>query len=692
MKRNRADVGRLIAGMLIVACLIMLPLRQYALSERATYENVIQAAVDRCTDRVGATSKFTVQDFEELSRALYNTGTVYDIELEVGRFTEDLRNVRLPDPEVIKYLLGEGIPEWEICCRADEVECDCVGMDRTMRTVAAHVHTQNCYIGHNHQACGCTFDGKVWSCGIASNDTYPICDSVVVSADWAKTQTIESGHGAAILEGGQFDNSILLTMMDGSVKNVKGKVMAFDDVTAGTKTVAMVYNAYYDTAYNNLKTTRTFSVTVTVKEEGRTCPICGLSYDRNPDGSDPGCPYCHNKIIDVTANPYNVYATVGDAHALDGLAMIAQYADGHTEEVPYTSDFDASVAGLSYITATIKGAERVSYTDRGTVKEVAIADNEKTAQAAVRLSTTFTCPVCLTDYTCALDGSDPGCPYCNDRVMDLRIVPVKTEYDEGEPLEINVFAVFRNGETKLDDYAWYSDYNPWQQGVQKVNVFHENLIETIEVKVADPYQKVCPVCGNVFDTRVDMSCPVCDATIVGLEVSAVPTVYTYGEDLTLTVWVEYQSGAKVLLSGGYIVEGYDEYYTEAPQTVTVSYKGVSDSVVVSVMPKTEIPTNIVVCPNGHFYELNQDGTDPGCPYCAGAGEVDGSLGGVYFTDMMYTSEVLAWLDAYGFIEFEKGDSFTIRVIPKHKTLAHKVSDIFIKTKADRNVYVSGITF
>ena len=59
--------------------------------------------------------------------------------------------------------------------------------------------------------------------------------------------------------------------------------------------------------------------------------------------------------------------------------------------------------------------------------------------------------------------------------------------------------------------------------------------------------------------------------------------------------------------------------------------------------------------------------------------------------MIYTSQILASLQAYGYIELEKGDSFTIRVVPRSKTIAHKVSDFFVKTAIPRNTFVSGIT-
>ncbi len=687
MKRNRADIGRLVIGVLIVACLVFLPLRQYALSERSTYENVIQATLDECTDRVQATRKFSVRDYEELTNALYGTGAVYDIEIEVGRFTENLADYAIvPSKTIIEYLLGPAVAE-----RDFKSDCDCIGTDGGIRTVATHTHTQDCYVGHNHQASGCTFDGRSWSCGIDTNDTTPVCSHVVVAADWIKTQEIESGRGATIAEGGQLDNTLILTMLDGSRISVKAKVMDYDDLTVGTKSVAMLYNAYFNTAFGNTKSTSTFDVAVTIIKAAHTCPICGLTYDGAEDGSDPGCPYCHNKILNVTANPANVYGNVDDTHALDELVITAEYADGHTEEVVYTSDFDSHVAGMQTITAVVTGVERVPYTDHGIDKEAVIDNNEGRVAVTVRLSSLRTCPICLTVYPCAIDGTDPGCPYCNGTAMDLEIVPVKTEYVEGEPIKLNVYSVHRLGKTLLEDFAWYSDYDPWLQGLQKVHVFHENLIKTVEVSVVDPYRKVCPICGTVFDERVDSSCPSCAEALVALDVTAVPEVYSYGEEINLTVWAEYRSGEKVLLTTGYDIEGYDEYKTDEPQVVTISYKGIYTSVVVTVMPRAELPTNIVVCPNGHFYELNQDGSDPGCPYCAGAEGIDEDNRGTYYTDMMYTAEVLAWLGTYGTIEFDNGDSFTIRVRPKTKTIAHRVSDFFVKTAVPRNTFVSGIT-
>jgi hypothetical protein len=90
----------------------------------------------------------------------------------------------------------------------------------------------------------------------------------------------------------------------------------------------------------------------------------------------------------------------------------------------------------------------------------------------------------------------------------------------------------------------------------------------------------------------------------------VQSVYT-GEALITTVKATYQDGStKIVLAG-------TDFHTDTPvknKSIVLSYTDTlgnvkTCSITVNVIPRTK------TCINGHTYNLNNNGSDPGCPFC-----------------------------------------------------------------------------
>lgn len=688
---SSADVGRWFAAIAAIVLIVFVSVRFFANSELETVENAVQMKIDEITGRVKLNKKITREDYEELVEYLSDTGILYDLDLSIGLYTVNPDTfAQLSWDDFVEMMAKEPVySDFETICPIEDIKCDLVGKELRIETCAAHVHTSACYKGHNHQASGCTFDGKNWSCGITDNDVTPICSKVIVNATWNQNQTIASGHGKILSEGGSFDNRIYVEYLDGSTNIVTARVLSFDDTSEGARNVTMLYNAYYGTAFNNFKTTRTFTVNVTVEADQMVCPICGTKYDCNAEGTNPGCPKCSRQIDYIYTELSDVYGRFGEMTDLDGLMVKAVYADGHEEPVSsYTSDFDKMRAGLQNITISLDGYSSFTYTENGIPKNVVFSDNHRETTITVHLERYYTCPDCRHEYKGDMYGNDAGCPYCNNRCTDIRVVPVKSDYEQGEPLELVVYASYKAGDIVLAEGEWYSNYDAWRIGEQEVRIFFDNYSEVITVRVADPNMLVCPMCGNIFDSRTDASCPVCAAELVGIDAEAVPTIYSYGEEIMLTVWAEYRSGNRVLLTSGYDVLDYDEYKTTGPQTVTIEYKGFTDTVTVTVNPRAALPSGIVICPNGHYYELGPDGTDGGCPYCAGeAGIAPGRAD--HYAEMIYNAEIIGTLYSAGFYELHEGDTFTITVTQKSEGTANRLGRLMIASRVNKTYFTSG---
>lgn len=61
-----------------------------------------------------------------------------------------------------------------------------------------------------------------------------------------------------------------------------------------------------------------------------------------------------------------------------------------------------------------------------------------------------------------------------------------------------------------------------------------------------------------------------------------------------------------------------------------------------------------------------------------------------FFDMIYTNAIADELDAYGLISLEKGDTFTVTARRRNKSVAERLTDIFISTRIRKTAFSSGV--
>lgn len=83
----------------------------------------------------------------------------------------------------------------------------------------------------------------------------------------------------------------------------------------------------------------------------------------------------------------------------------------------------------------------------------------------------------------------------------------------------------------------------------------------------------------------------------------------------------------------------------------------------------------VTCPNGHIYQLNEDGSDPGCPYCL----IEEDTGTVYYFDIVYINEILETVYSNGRYIFKAGNYITVTVTKKNVSLFYHMQNTFFRT-------------
>jgi Zn finger protein HypA/HybF involved in hydrogenase expression len=113
-------------------------------------------------------------------------------------------------------------------------------------------------------------------------------------------------------------------------------------------------------------------------------------------------------------------------------------------------------------------------------------------------------------------------------------------------------------------------------------------------------------CGLVEDATL-----VCNQKVVSM-LPTHPTQAVYvGEKLITTATATYMDGSTN------VVICTTAYNANTPATgvaVPISYTDATGKTVTGIITLTVIP-KIKTCINGHIYNLNVDGSDPGCPYC-----------------------------------------------------------------------------
>lgn len=392
-------------------------------------------------------------------------------------------------------------------------------------------------------------------------------------------------------------------------------------------------------SYTVKEITRDTWVTITVLNLITLCPYCENYYSLNDNDFDEGCPYCSGIIDHLELSESFVTLLKGQNLS---VIVTAVYKNGKKEAVTgWTSNYNPNKLGGQLVT--------ISYGGHNVGLHVNVI-------GMVR------CPICGNEYSLRSDGTDPGCPLCATKVVSISATPTDTTATYGEMFQVTVIATYRDGHTaQVSDYT--SNYDRYLEGKQNVTIYYQEATTNITVNVVKNLVQ-CPICNRWYDPgEYPYGCPFCKNEIVSIEASLLygGTKVQYGSDLKLKILLIYRDGHRVMKYNGYTVDHYEKH-TMGNQTVTVHYGGLS------CLLHIEVVNSLikVTCPNGHVYSLNEDGSDPGCPYCSDTTQ-DNVLS---YLNVTYTSEILEKLYADGYYRIPEGDYFTIIVHrrPKEKGL------------------------
>lgn len=400
-------------------------------------------------------------------------------------------------------------------------------------------------------------------------------------------------------------------------------------------------------SYTESGTTKTTNAIVNVTGLHKTCPRCGTIYEIEEDDTDPGCPVCKNTLVEISVTPD--YVEVEQGYALP-ITVLATYSDGSTGIISgWTSDFQSDRIGLQAVSVEYGGLS-----------------DELTVWVYEPM---ITCPFCQTQYSI----SEGRCPICSEIVVSIVVSPAAITVARYCAVDLNVMAEYADQSIRPVT-EWSIDKTTTEEGTFTATVSYENATTTITLTVLPLTIITCPICGLSYDRgEYPSGCPVCFTTLTGIEayLTSGSKLIQYGLMPDIAIVKVFRDTHREITYEGYSLEGYNPYFM-GEQTITVIYEAfitMLDIEVVNIL-------NSVTCPDGHVYYLNEDGSDPGCPYCEsskGLGEE------VCYFDIAYTDEILERVYHDGIYEFDHKNYITIRVSKMDKSLLTRIQSTFFRT-------------
>lgn len=121
--------------------------------------------------------------------------------------------------------------------------------------------------------------------------------------------------------------------------------------------------------------------------------------------------------------------------------------------------------------------------------------------------------------------------------------------------------------------------------------------------------------GHYYNGDVEVQ-PECDHVVTSIAPTHPNQTLYIGDNIISTALATYLDGSTDILVCD--VSGYDKN-KPGTQTVALSYSGLVNSAKTTGTKISMVTVNLIPknksCTKGHIYNLNSDGSDPGCPYC-----------------------------------------------------------------------------
>jgi hypothetical protein len=466
------DIGRGAALLLAVLLGVFAPLSLAAGRADQNMRYALQEAVDEFTAKVDVKKAVTIADYEEMLADIARTGVVCSVDMYMGK-------------------------------RISREEGACL---TTGRFVAGHVHTRNCYAGHNHRAEGCSYHSHSSECYCGGRMTKcyktdyssGTCYSCGGSGQTGTTETCSSCSGA----GGSYkdikcncSNGMIYypatcSSCGGSGVTSKGKTCKKCGGT-GNMDAKKTHDYCGGTGYintwvrcSNCKGSGTVS-------DVKTCSSCGGSGSRYSSVSYYCCSVCGKgsttsyggtcgrMTCTVAKEGWSCGIAAGDDHPLCGSIIVdAEYASGQTLEAGCcAADIDRTIV-FTYLDGSRGHCDAEL---EGLAFDTPLAAGEHTADLVYTGYYMSAKNYEKRSFPVSITVEDAAGP----QIIGIRAESLKDAYMPGENARIAVYAVYEDGEESIDPDDCWDTFDSNVTGEQLVYVGYEGHITSLLMYVKD---------------------------------------------------------------------------------------------------------------------------------------------------------------------------------------------------------------
>ncbi len=292
------------------------------------------------------------------------------------------------------------------------------------------------------------------------------------------------------------------------------------------------------------------------------------------------------------------------------------------------------------------------------------------------------------NLSCGKEGN--GYLACNQIVASITPTNPTQAVFTGEELITTARATYMDGSTGVilctTHFRTENTVKNEDVTITYTNIKGSILTAHLTVTVV-PRTKICKNCHtyNLKPDGTDPGCPFCKAYVDSIRVQYPTTsimTITIGTTLQengLILLVRYMDGRTETIDNGY-VDNLDKSY-KGTKLVTIGYKGAITSIMVTTVCKK---MTCDIC--GYLYDLNPNGSNPGCPMCISKTPVfAGNI--LEYESIDYTEEILEDLYMDGIYLLRNEDTFSVTLTNRSSTLTRNLLKIVYHALPDRWLFL-----
>lgn len=419
-------------------------------------------------------------------------------------------------------------------------------------SIAEHVHSDACYAGTKHIHSGSSSLGTGCYTKYVAGSSYT-CGSVSFDRSTGTYNTTCSRCGRATVG----------TYYEGTCSGCGQTCSAGSRVSCSSCGYSMVYVGGH-----------------TISSSSHYDMNCGKTEEKYYDSSGAEVSTCCGQVI-VSITPTHPVQNIYNGDRIITTSTVT-YLDGSTNVVICSSSFNTNQLGYGQ-TATLTYYGLISATTRQTFTT--------TITVNVFASTT----TCSNDHTywLAVDGSDPGCPYCRAWLRYLSIVSPTTghlEIYQGTSLESNgvvVLATYLDGRQEYISTGYAHNLDNVYIGTQTVTIGYKGKFVTLQVKVLRR-RKQCTICNRFYELYPDGSDPSCPYCLALVPVFTGNVMKYYTESTSDEISEEINAHGYYLLSEGDEIRIQVSNKTETLASRILSFFGIRSSNTIKVWIVNEV--------------------------------------------------------------------------------------------------------